>query len=207
MWGSISALHLWTCPWVDCFSLDVGFMSKSLYIFCVLWGFLCLCVLIVCVRLTCPSFESPSVRNKSEHSVAQHEQRSFYMSLRSVKAESRWFLKISWLADLLVAPRHYGQLSTTETTPEPGCASPCGSGSIVLSMSRALCQDSCLRDCWATGHCSWSVERRLEAALQCKAWVLCWRSDYTALLTPHSLKHFFFSSLPKKVMGGKFVRE
>lgn len=117
-----------------------GFYVKILIYFL---GFFCVCVysLFVCAWRAHPLNHPVSVRNKSEHSVAQHEQRSFYMSLRSVKAESRWFLKISWLADLLVAPRHYGQLSTTETTPEPGCASPCGSGSIVLSMSRALCQD------------------------------------------------------------------
>lgn len=196
VWGTVSAVYLRTCPWVDCFSLDVCFMPKSLYI---LWGFFVfVCTHCVCVpevaRCAQPLNHSVSVRNMYKHSVAQHEQRNFYISLRSVKPENRWFLTIAWLADLLVAPRRCGQLSTTETTPEPGCASLCGSGSIMLPRSTALCQESCSRDCWAARYCSRSVERRLGAALQCKAWVLCWRSDHAALLTPHPFSFFSFLS-------------
>ena len=146
------------------------------------------CILPLCIPkvawCTQPLNYPVPARNTNKHSVAQHEQRNFYISLRSAKAENRWFLTTAWLADLSIAPRLCGQLSTTETTPQPGCVSLRGSGFIVLSPSAALLRESCFRDCCTAGLCSWPEDRRLEAAHLCKAWVPCRRSDYAVLIPP-----------------------
>lgn len=120
VWGSVSAVHLWTCPWVDCFSLDVSFMSKSLPI---LWGFFVfMCTHSLCVPESAQPLNHPvSVRNVWAFTSPVWPKKL----LRVFKVnESRKHDFWQWLG-LLVARRHCGQLSTTETVPEPGCAHSC----------------------------------------------------------------------------------
>lgn len=195
VWGSVSGTHLWTCHWVDCLFFRHGVYAKILKYF---GGFVFVCTCHLCIpkvaRCAQPLNYPVPVRNMHKHPAAQHEQRNFYISLRSAKAENRWFLTTARLADLSVAPRLCGQLSTTETTPQPGCASLWGSGFIMLSPTEPYAGIAALETAAQQG-CPLGLRTEdtkllFHAKLECPAEEVIMLSSYP----PTHLFFFFLSS-------------